>query len=71
MGIPLVRLDYTLVTVKGQKSRSLRCRRLISGKGAELGNVLLLYTNRKSHMRSPTVPSQLALSDIERSKFKV
>ena len=32
------------------KSRSLRFRRLTSRKGAELGHMLLLNNNRKSHM---------------------
>ncbi len=48
-------------------SRSLRFRRLKSFKGSELGYMLLLDTNRKSHMDSPTAPSHLTLSDFVRS----
>ena len=44
-------------------SRSLRFRRLIFHKGTELGYVLLLNTNRKSHMGSPTAPLHLTLGD--------
>ncbi len=44
--------------------RSLRFGRLISRKGSELGHVLLLDTNRKSHMESPTAPSYLTLGDL-------
>ena len=40
--------------------------RLVSRKGFQLGHVLLLNTNRKSHMSS-TAPSHLTLSDFERS----
>ena len=60
MGSPLVLLHLTLVTLKGQ-SRSLRFRKVISAKGAELGHVLLLNTNSKSHMGSPKAPSNLTL----------
>ena len=51
-------------------SRSFRFRKLISRKGAELGHVLLLDTNRKSHMESPTAPSHLTLSDLVRSRSR-
>ncbi len=44
-------------------SRSLRFRRLTSRK--ELGYVLLLNTNAKSHMGNPTAPSHLTLSNLE------
>ncbi len=67
MGSPLVQLHLTLDILKGH-SMSIRFRRLISRKGAELGHVLLLDTNRKSHMESPTAPSHLTLSDFVMSK---
>ncbi len=51
-----------------QLSRSLRFQWLISRKGA--GHVLLLDTNRKSHMDSPTAPSHLTLGDLVRSTVK-
>ncbi len=35
----------------------------MSYKGAELGHLLLLNTNMKSHMGCPTAPSDLTLSD--------
>ena len=38
--------------------------------GAMLGDVLLLTTNRISHMGRPTAPSHLTLSDLERSKLR-
>ncbi len=46
--------------------RSPRFRR--PDKGTDLGHVLLLKTNSKSHMESPTAPSDLTLSDLVRSK---
>ena len=47
-------------------SSSLRFQRLIiSRKGAELGHMLLLNTNRKSYVGSPIPPSHLILSDLE------
>ena len=47
-------------------SRSLRFGRLIFRKGADSGRVLLIKHQEESHMRSPTAPSHLTLSDIER-----
>ena len=47
-------------------SGSLAFQRLISRKGAELGDVLLLDTNRKLHTGSPTTSSLLTLSNLER-----
>ncbi len=41
-------------------------KRSISGKGAQLGLLLLLNTNKKSHVRSPTSLLYLTLSDLER-----
>ena len=38
------------------QSRSLRFRRLISRKGAELGHVLLIRHQKEKHMESPTAP---------------
>ncbi len=64
MGRPLVQLHLTFL------SSSLPFRMLISGKGAELGPVLLLDTNRKSYMQSPTAQSHLTLGDLVRSKSR-
>ena len=54
MGTPLVQLHLTLVTLKG------RCQGHSGFEGLylvkELGHVLLLDTDRKSHMESPTAP---------------
>ncbi len=46
-------------------SRSLRFRKLISRKGAELGHMLLLNINRKPYMASPMTLSHLTLNDLE------
>ena len=56
--------------IERSMSRSLRLWRVISCKGAELGHMLLLNTNRKSYMGSPIVPSHLTLSDTERLKLR-
>ena len=49
---------------------SLGFQCLISRKGTELGHVLVLSTNRKSHIGSLPVPSHLTLSDLERLKSR-
>ncbi len=54
-------------------SKSLRFRRLISCKGAKVGHVLLLNTNRKSHIVSPNSIITLGLEcpcALERSKSR-
>ena len=68
-GGPLVQLHLTFVNLKGhcQGHSGIKA---ISRKGAELGHVLLLDTNRKSHMESPTAPSHLTLGDLVRSKSR-
>ena len=55
----------TLSDLERSKSSSLGFRRLISHKGAELGPMLLLVTNRKPYIASPMPPSSLTLSDLE------
>ncbi len=50
-------LYLALSNLKRSKSMSLRFRRLTSRKGAELGRMLLLNTNKKSYMTSE--PSNL------------
>ncbi len=51
-------------------SRSLGFQRLISRKGTELGHVLLLDANGKSHMESPIAPSNFTLGNLVRSQSK-
>ena len=58
----------TLSDLERSSCRSLRFQSIQSRKGAELGYMFLLNTNRKSHMGSPKGPSYLTLSDHERSK---
>ncbi len=50
MRIPMTLSHLALNDHERSKSRSLRFRRLTSRKGAELGHMLLLNNNRKSHM---------------------
>ncbi len=50
MGSTFSAIAFDFRELERSLSRSLEgCRRLISRKGAELGHVLLLDTNRKSH----------------------
>ncbi len=58
MGSPLVQLHLTFVNLKGdcQGHPDFEVLPGIFHKGAELGHVLLLDTNRKSHMESLTAP---------------
>ncbi len=58
----------TLSDLERSKSRSLRFQSLIFCKGAELGHILLLNSNRKVYMGSPMTLSYLTLSDPDRSK---
>ena len=55
MGSPMALSHLTLSDLERSKSRLLRYRSIISGKGAELGHMLLLNINRKAYMRSPFV----------------
>ncbi len=61
----LVWLYLILVTLKGQCQGHSESKVYIC-KEAELGHVLLLNTNRKSHMGCPKSPSYLTLSDLVR-----
>ena len=61
----MMTFDFSVIEMS--MSRSLRFGRLISRKGADpQSHVLLLNTNRKSHMGSLTAPSHMTLSDLER-----
>ncbi len=40
----------------------------VSRKGADIGHMFLLNTDRKSYNESSTAPSDLASVDVERSK---
>ena len=61
-------LNYGIITF--DLSRSLGFGSLVSCKGAELGPVLLLNINRKSHIESTMTSSHLSLSGIERSNSR-
>ena len=63
-------ITFDFPNIERPLSRSIRFRSFISRKGSELGHVLLLDPNRKSHMESPTAPSHLILSDLVRSKSR-
>ena len=60
----------TFSDLEGSKSWSLGFQCLISHKGAKLGRMLLLTTNRKPYMASSMTPSVLTLSDLEGSKSR-
>ncbi len=67
--IGAITFDYS--DLERSVSRSLRFRRLTFRKRAELDHVLLINTNRKSYMGSPTAASShLTLSELERLKSK-
>ncbi len=69
MGSPTAPFYLIVSDSERSKSRSLKFRGLIhvSRKGAELGHVLLLNTNREPYMGSPMAPLHLTLSDLEKS----
>ncbi len=53
-----------------ERLRLFQFQTLIFRKGAELGHVLLLGTNRKSHMESPTAQSHFNLGNLVRSNSR-
>ncbi len=57
-------LTFDLEWPERSKLKSLRFWRLRSPKGAELGHILLLNTNRKSPMGSPIILLHLILMDF-------
>ncbi len=63
-------ITFDLGDLESSMSRSLRFRRLISRKGAELGHILLFNINRKAHMWGLITLSHLTLSNFERSKSR-
>ena len=60
-------ITFDLSDIERSVSRSVRFWRLTPRKGAELGHMLLLNTNRKPYMWSPMTLSHLTLSYLERS----
>ncbi len=62
----MIRFDFS--DLERAMPSLLTFQRLMSRKVAELGHVLLLKTNRKSHTGNPTEPSHLNLSYLERLK---
>ncbi len=61
----MVRFD-----LERSKSRALRFQSVLPRKGAKLGPMLLLTTNRKPNMASPMASTFFTLSDLERSKSR-
>ncbi len=61
---------FTIGGLEGPSSRSLISQTLISQKGVELAQMLLLANNRKSYMGNPTEISDLSLSDLESSSSR-
>ncbi len=53
MTSPMTSSHLPLSDLERPNSRSLRFRRLMSSKGAELGHMLLLNIDRKAYMGSP------------------
>ena len=68
--MPIGAIAFDFRELERSLSRSLRFQRLISHKGAELGHMLLLDTNRKTHMESPTAPSHFNLGELVSSKSR-
>ncbi len=66
MGGSIGVITFDFSDLERSMSRSFRFGRLISRKGADSGHVLLLNTNKKSHVESLTAPSHLTWSDLER-----
>ena len=66
MGSPIVKYDYMDLSGRPM-SKSLRFLWLVYHKGAELGYILPLITNKKWYMTSPnpTEPSHVMLGDVE------
>ncbi len=59
MGSPLVWLQLTSVTLKGQCQSHFRFWNFISRKGAQVGHMVLLNINRKAYKGSPMTLSHL------------
>ena len=67
MGSSMTLSYLTLGDLESSRSRSLTFQNIISGKGAELGIMLLLNTNRKLYMGSRMTLTYLTWSNLERS----
>ncbi len=70
MGSPMAPSHLILSDLERSLSRSFKFRSLIPRKGAQLGPMLLLNSNRKSCIGSSMALSNLTLSDLERSKSR-
>ncbi len=67
-GEPNTMITFDLSGIESRMPKSLRFLKAYIPKGAKIGHMLLLNSNRKTYIGDPMTLSHLTLNDIERSK---